>query len=131
MLATLVKMFQLIENAFSSHQNYEGLVNFSADLFFHPDLAKFISSVLKIEEDLFNTQNKPNLYGLKMIIVTNLRPQERNVINNQKSHCLTSNLCISVVLKIILTLTDKSFNIECTDKLLMKELRSLAEVIIN
>lgn len=131
MLATLVKMFQLIENAFSSHHNYEGLVDFSADLFFHPDLAKFISSVLKIEEDLFNTQNKPNLYGLKMIIVTNLRPQERNVINNQKSHCLTSNPCVSVVLKIILTLTDKAFNIECTDKLLMKELRSLAEVIIK
>lgn len=84
-------MFQLIETAFSCNQNYEGLVNFSSDLFFHVDLAKFISSVLKIEEDLFNTQHKPNLYGLKMIIITNLRPQERNVINQQKSECLASN----------------------------------------
>lgn len=93
MLDTLVSMFQLVETAFSNCQNYEGLVGFSADLFFHPDLAKYISSVLKIEQDLFNTQKKPNLYGLKMIIVTNLRPQERNVINNQKSQCLASNHC--------------------------------------
>ena len=124
-------MFQSVETAFSCNQNYEGLVNFSADLFFHADLAKFISSVLKIEEDLLNTQNKPNLYGLKMIIVTNLRPQERNIINLQKSDCLASKYSTIVVLKIILSLTDKAFNIECTDKLLMKELRSLAEVIIN
>ena len=38
------------------------------------DLAKYLSLVLSIEKDLLNSTQQTNPYGLKLIIVTSLRP---------------------------------------------------------
>jgi hypothetical protein len=37
----------------------------------------------------------------------------------------------NVVLKIILNVSDKDFNLFCTDKLLMREMFNISELVIN
>lgn len=60
-----------------------------SDLLLDVDLAVYLSRILKIENEMFDTvRREENPFDLKIIIASNLNGHEKACINKIKSMCL-------------------------------------------
>lgn len=90
----MCECFSFLYNQLNKQRHSQRETSLMADILLDPDLALYLSRILKVETEMFDrSMIERNPYQLRIIIASNLTSQEKKCINKIKCMCLASRFC--------------------------------------